>query len=253
MYVFQAREEFQQEGLFFTDGSVIFRRDTLSERQGLVFFYGNRLGEVDLNGLILLGEYSSIGTASRLCNVAIGRYASIGRELLAGLGRHPVDWVSSHCFPYYNPIELMGADKPPHKVEFKHSPKLTIIENDVWIGDRVTLMDGIHVGTGAIVGAGAVVTKDVPPYAIVVGNPARVLRMRFSDSVIERLLNSEWWRFDFPLAFAEGRQVPWSEPEAFLEWFEQNSHTLQELKTTSKRLYRKDGQLHLQIPAPSLL
>lgn len=253
MTVFKVSEELSQKGIIFTDSSVIFRRDTLGERQGLVFFYGNRLGEVDLNGLIILGDYSSIGTASRLCNVAIGRYASIGRELLAGLGRHPVDWVSSHCFPYQNPIEIVGADTAPHKIPFKHSPLLTIIENDVWIGDRVTLMDGVHIGTGAIIGTGSVVTKNVPPYAIVVGNPARVLRMRFSDSVIERLMKTQWWNFDFPLAFAEGRQVPWSEPEAFLEWFEQNSHTLQELKTTSKRLYRKDGQLHLQIPAPSLL
>ncbi len=253
MTVFKVSEELSQKGIIFTDSSVIFRRDTLGERQGLVFFYGNRLGEVDLNGLVILGDYSSIGTASRMCNVAIGRYSSLGREILIGLGRHPVDWVSSHCFPYQNPIEIVGADTAPHKIPFKHSPLLTIIENDVWIGDRVTLMDGVHIGTGAIIGTGSVVTKNVPPYAIVVGNPARVLRMRFSDSVIERLMKTQWWNFDFPLAFAEGRQVPWSEPEAFLEWFEQNSHTLQELKTTSKRLYRKDGQLHLQIPAPSLL
>lgn len=253
MSVFAVDETFKQHGLLFTDRSVIFRRDTVSERQGLVFFYGNRLGEVDINGLVILGDYSSIGTASRVCNVAVGRYSSIGRELLAGLGKHPVDWVSSHCFPYYNPIELVDADITPHKIAFKHSPQLTVIENDVWIGDRVTLMDGIYVGTGAIVGAGSVVTKNVPPYAIVVGNPARVLRMRFSDSVIERLLRSEWWRFDFPRAFAEGQPIPWSDPEAFLAWFEQNSHTLQEIKSTSKRLFRRDGQLCLQSPAPSLV
>lgn len=71
-----------------------------------------------------------------------------------------------------------------------------VIGNDVWIGDRVFVKNGIKIGTGAVIGAGAVVTKDVPPYAVVAGVPAKVIKYRFSEAVIEKLLASKWWRLD---------------------------------------------------------
>lgn len=72
----------------------------------------------------------------------------------------------------------------------------TIIENDVWIGSNVVVLNGLHIGTGAIIGAGAVVTKDVPPYAIVVGNPARIIKYRFDKEMIKKLLKSKWWELE---------------------------------------------------------
>lgn len=77
-----------------------------------------------------------------------------------------------------------------------HENLITIIEHDVWIGDNSILLPGITVGTGAVIGAGAIVTKDVPPYAIVAGNPAKILRKRFSDEKIQELLATKWWEWD---------------------------------------------------------
>lgn len=72
----------------------------------------------------------------------------------------------------------------------------TVIGNDVWIGHRATIMPGVKVGDGAIIASNATVTKDVEPYAIVGGNPARLIRKRFSDEQIERLLSIKWWDWD---------------------------------------------------------
>ena len=72
----------------------------------------------------------------------------------------------------------------------------TIIENDVWIGYNATILPGVHIGNGACIGACAVVSKDVPPYAIVGGNPARLIRMRFSPEEIELLQNIAWWNWN---------------------------------------------------------
>jgi len=80
---------------------------------------------------------------------------------------------------------------------------MPIIGNDVWIGNQVTIMPGVKIGDGAVIGAGAVVAKDVPPYAVVVGNPGIVKRLRFSERIVERMLAVRWWRYKihrFPTA-----------------------------------------------------
>lgn len=71
----------------------------------------------------------------------------------------------------------------------------TVVGHDVWIGLRAIIMSGVTIGNGAVIGAGSIVTKDVPPYAVVVGNPARILKYRFSDEVIEKIQSSEWWNW----------------------------------------------------------
>lgn len=131
-----------------------------------------------------IGEYSYISPMSILVNVSIGRYCSIGPGCKIGLGFHPVDSLSTS--PYIFNEQLF---KSRRKEDFIR----TIIGNDVWIGANVSILGGITVGTGSILGAGAVVTKDVPPYSIAVGCPARVIKKRFSDKKIEELLSSNWW------------------------------------------------------------
>ena len=96
---------------------------------------------------------------------------------------------------------------------FEEESGMTEIGNDVWIGDRTVIMSGVKIGDGAIVAAGAVVTKDVPPYAVVGGVPARVIKYRFDEATIRRLLDLQWWKYDI----ADFGDVDWSDAPAAIE------------------------------------
>jgi virginiamycin A acetyltransferase len=116
----------------------------------------------------------------------IGKYCSIGRSVKIFNRNHPVDFKSMHGF-FFNPGLRFCSENLVDYIP------LTIC-NDVWIGDRAIVMPNVkHIGDGAVIGAGAVVNKNVPPYAVVVGNPARVVRYRFPKEIIEELLASKWW------------------------------------------------------------
>ena len=126
----------------------------------------------------------------------IGKYCSIGRFVCIGTGQHPTDLLSTHTL-FYSDMPF-GPNLPPEcrcKYDGEHPP--CHIGNDVWIGRNAVIKDGVTVGDGAIIGTSAVVTKDVPPYAIVVGVPARIIRYRFSPEIIEALLELRWW--DLPI------------------------------------------------------
>lgn len=137
----------------------------------------------------------------------IGRVCSIAAEVAIGLGTHPTDYLSTHplfsrtggFFSPWNPPD-MGVACPLEVI--KHAP---VIGNDVWIGARAMIGRGVTIGDGAIVGAGSLVLHDVPPYAIVVGTPARVLRYRFAPEQIEALLELQWW--NYPLEIMSGLPV----------------------------------------------
>lgn len=126
----------------------------------------------------------------------IGRYCSIAAGVKVMGAHHPVDWVSSSPLFYRQPVrrtlKVGGGEALP---EFNFRPTPIEIGEDVWIGEDVFLRDGITVGTGAIIAAGAVVSKDVPPYAIVGGVPAKVIRFRFSEAIVERMLALAWWQY----------------------------------------------------------
>ena len=119
----------------------------------------------------------------------IGSYVSIANGVIIGGGMHPLDWVGM------SPVFYKGRDSVKAKFsQFEREPvKRTIIGNDVWIGQNVLIKQGVNIGTGSVIGMGSVVTKDVDPYTIVAGNPARVIRKRFEQNIIERLLLSKWW------------------------------------------------------------
>lgn len=129
-------------------------------------------------------------SSARISNAKIGRYCSIGFESIIGLGTHPSTYLSTHP-AFYSAAKQSGIS---FVTESSYSEYQSIdIGNDVWIGARAIVLGGVSIGDGAIVAAGAVVTKDVPPYAIVGGVPARLLRYRFSEEVIEELLDWKWW------------------------------------------------------------
>ena len=119
----------------------------------------------------------------------IGRYTSVARRAKAYNRNHPMDWKSTHAL-FFNP-EFNCCDK-----DFVDYVPLKI-GNDVWIGEYALILPNVtEVGDGAVIAAGAVVNKNVPPYAVVVGNPARVVRYRFQKEIIEDLLASKWWEGD---------------------------------------------------------
>jgi chloramphenicol O-acetyltransferase type B len=131
----------------------------------------------------------------------IGRYCSFASDVIVGEGDHPTTWLTTHPFPYkglghFAGLPELEAFRPTPGCE-PHEPKATRIGNDVWIGRRAFIKPGVEIGDGAIVGAHAVVTHDVPPYAIVAGTPARLVRYRFDSHTVQRLLDVRWWRFHF--------------------------------------------------------
>jgi virginiamycin A acetyltransferase len=136
-----------------------------------------------------VGSYSGRGPFNLghfKAGTKIGRYTAIYTTVLAFNANHPMNTKSTHAF-FFNPG--LGLTK----TDLLSRTELTI-GNDVWIGHNAIILSGVSsIGDGAIVGAGAVLHKDIPPYAVVVGNPARVVRYRFSEEKIEELLESKWW------------------------------------------------------------
>lgn len=136
----------------------------------------------------------------------IGRFCMIAHSVNIGMAGHPTKNLSSHLvFRYdkktdyahdYMTIENTVFENEARIKYIENAKKpLPIIGNDVWIGHGATILNGIRIGDGAIVGAGSVVTKDVPAYSIVAGNPAKVIRYRFSEKQIEKLENLRWWKY----------------------------------------------------------
>jgi acetyltransferase-like isoleucine patch superfamily enzyme len=135
----------------------------------------------------------------------IGRYCSFGEAVQVGRHPHPLHWVSTSPFFYHNYDEILdqrlpeGVELVPQRDFQRSGPpavaKFTDIGNDVWIGHGAFILPGVSIGDGAAVAAMSVVTMDVPPYAVVAGSPARVIRYRFPDGQIELLRNSRWWDF----------------------------------------------------------
>lgn len=140
---------------------------------------------------VRIGRYSSIGVSCKLLNVVIGNFTVIARNCDIGLGVHPTDTLTSHSI-FYKSKPWKAHLEWKKKMEFGEG-KVTHIGNDVWIGAKSTVMDGVSIGDGAIVAAGAVVTKDVPPYAIVGGVPAKVIKYKFSQEIVDRLEEIKWW------------------------------------------------------------
>lgn len=130
---------------------------------------------------------------------SVGRYCSFAPGITAGDSNHGSDWLSTHPFQYGAGMVFQAwtkkKDFPFKKLRLKKTAWSTV-GNDVWVGANAMIMPGVHIGDGAIVGGGAVVTKDVPPYAVVAGVPAKIIKYRFDEETIAKLLELQWWRFD---------------------------------------------------------
>jgi len=165
-------------------------------------------GTAEFSGECAIGMFSYINGVLKLSWTSIGRYCSIGEQVIINPGNHPLNWVSTHPFasdpsgvsagmagmPEYHGIALTHAtgerDMRADRVTIGH---------DVWIGTRAMILGGVNIGHGAVIAAGAVVTRDVEPYSVVGGVPARHLRFRLPQEQREALLELAWWDWDLAM------------------------------------------------------
>jgi acetyltransferase-like isoleucine patch superfamily enzyme len=139
-----------------------------------------------------MGKYSDIGYDCTIINTEIGSFCSLGANIIIGGAGHTVDWIST------SPVFNENKDHLPKKfslhkfnLESKNS-----IGNDVWIGNNVLIKAGVKVGDGVVIGMGSIVTKDIPPYEIWAGNPAKFIKNRFNENEKKELLKMQWWYWD---------------------------------------------------------
>ena len=139
-----------------------------------------------------IGKYSYIGNNSFVTDTDIGSFTSISTDCYIGGTSHPVEWVSTS--PVFHKWEnILKKNFSSHEYEIFHR---THIGNDVWIGNRVMIKAGVTIADGAVIGMGSIVTKDIGPYEVWAGNPARFIRKRFDDDKISELLKMQWWNYD---------------------------------------------------------
>lgn len=140
-----------------------------------------------------IGDYTYIASNAKISSTSIGKFCSIGPNLVCGWGIHPTNGISTSPMFYstlkQNGFTLSKSNKVTERKPIK-------IGNDVFIGANVTILDGITIGDGAVIGAGAVVSKNIPPYGVAVGIPIKIIRYRFSEEQILKLLKIKWWNFD---------------------------------------------------------
>jgi hypothetical protein len=141
---------------------------------------------------VTLGDYSYIVNDSDAAYATIGKFCSIAAMTRINPGNHPMERASQSHFSYRASAYFAGAADEAEFFAWRRAQAVAI-GHDVWIGHGAIVLAGRSIGTGAVIAAGAVVTKDVAPYAIVAGNPARVIRARFADDIAARLQRLAWW------------------------------------------------------------
>lgn len=151
---------------------------------------------------VFMGAYSYMNDGGYMrSNVFVGRFCSIGRRVTIGAGGHHMSTLSTSPILSSGTTEQNYVADEIERLGLRPSDKvapMTILESDIWVGDGVVIMPGVTIGIGAVIGANAVVTRDVEPYSIVAGLPAKKIRRRFPDDICEALIRSEWWEYPVP-------------------------------------------------------
>lgn len=194
------------------------------------------------SGLCSIGAYSYSHSPVPE-SLSIGRFCSLAKGLRFLDFSHPIDFISSSV-AFFKPVhtnkltaihhliddELVNKNYQRPQFDERRGQCYPKIENDVWIGENVTLAMGITIGNGSIIAANSVVTKSTPPYSILAGNPAKIVKYRFDEKTIKSLLKSEWWEYDY----FDLINYNFEEPELFLK---EINHALKE-KCIVKKKYK---------------
>jgi acetyltransferase-like isoleucine patch superfamily enzyme len=207
--------------------------------------------------------FNSAGHTSAY-RVHFGRYSQIGESSVLGPPEHPADWFSSHPFAFTRPRYLpdmyampefarLAPDADTPQQDFVETrPQDTWIGHEAYIGANSFVKRGVRIGAGALVGAHSVVTHDIPAYAIAVGSPARVIRLRFSEDIVERFLALKWWLYDLA---PHKQAVDFSRVEPTLDYFEQAlaEGRLQRLVPPVAEMRRGEDGRYVVQPCASLM
>ncbi|WP_112662496.1 CatB-related O-acetyltransferase [Microvirga flavescens] len=215
--------------------------------ESLIWEYPAKIHERVHATQVEIGAYSYIAPGTELHSVTLGRFCSIGPNIRLFGSAHPTQWLSSHPFTHVNIFNRFVEGTPPRT--FEGYPKRTEIGHDVWMGTDVIVIPGVKIGNGAIIGAGAVVAKDVPDYAVVVGNPGRVVKYRFDEALIERFKRVQWWRYDLPRSLKSMPDLPVDDPVAALDRIEENPDAFLPLKPERRQLFTtREGTMVRKLP-----
>lgn len=163
-----------------------------------------------------IGDYSYLGPNCSVADAEIGKFCAIAASVRIGPPNHPMDRPTLHRFTYCPEYYVPGVERD-HRFFAQRRADKVVIGNDVWIGHGVTVLPKVHVGDGAILAAGAVVTKDVPPYTIVGGVPAKRIRDRLPPALAARLQRIAWWDWPFELIMQRLADFQSSDVEAFCD------------------------------------
>ena len=144
-----------------------------------------------------IGDYSYVGHSSNIFRVTVGKFCSLSRYVNIGLSSHPIKFISMS--PIFFSVKNATGTQWTDQNVYDDRPDPITIGNDVWIGMNVTVTGGVTIGNGAVIAAHSVITKDVPPYSIVGGVPAKIIRYRFDEQTIAKLQKLCWW--DLPDSF----------------------------------------------------
>ena len=137
---------------------------------------------------VTLGRYTTVGRYSKLTHCQIGNFCSISWDVTINARNHSIRTLTTSAFPYSERLGFVSESDISHDY--------VVIGHDVWVGAGAIILPGIYIGDGAVIGAGSVVTKDVPRFSVVAGNPAREIKKRFSESEIKWIDELGWWFWD---------------------------------------------------------